>query len=209
MKIKLAPLFAITSLALFATPVLAESLVEGSAEDGKAKSQTCTACHGQEGNSATALWPNLAGQGAPYTYDQLKYFKDGTRQNALMSSQVIMLSEQDMADLAVYYESLPVAAQAVKNPETVARGEALYRGGDSEAGVAACIACHGPTGNGNPAAKYPLLRGQHADYTAKQLRDYKSGERVTGGKTQIMQNIAQRLSEEDILALSSYVQGLK
>lgn len=209
MKIKLAPLFAIASVALFATQVQAESLVDGSAEYGKAKSLTCTACHGQEGNSANALWPNLAGQGAPYTYAQLQYFKNGTRQNALMSSQAMMLSDEDMADLAVYYESLPVAAQAVKDPATVNRGEALYRGGDSEAGVAACIACHGPRGNGNPAAMYPLVRGQHADYTAKQLRDYKSGERVTGGKTQIMQNIAQRLSEEDILALSSYIQGLR
>lgn len=209
MKIKLAPLFAITSLVLLATQAQASSLVDGSAEDGKAKSLTCTACHGAEGNSANSLWPNLADQGAPYTYDQLQYFKDGTRQNALMSSQAMMLSDEDMADLAVYYESLPVAAQPVKDPSTVSRGEALYRGGDSEAGIAACIACHGPRGNGNPAAKYPLLRGQHADYTAKQLRDYKSGERVTGGKTQIMQSIAQRLSEEDILALSSYVQGLK
>ena len=209
MKIKLAPFFAIASLALLSTSAQAESLVDGSAEDGKAKSLTCTACHGPEGNSANALWPNIAGQSAPYTYAQLQYFKDGTRQNALMSSQAMMLSDQDMRDLAVYYETLPVAAQAVKHPSTVSRGEALYRGGDSESGVAACIACHGPTGNGNPAAKYPLLRGQHADYTAKQLRDYKSGERVTGGKTQIMQNIAQRLSEEDILALSSYIQGLR
>jgi len=91
----------------------------------------------------------------------------------------------------------------------VNRGEALYRGGDSESGVAACIACHGPTGSGNPAAKYPSLRGQHSDYTAKQLRDYKSGERVTDGNTRVMRDIAARLSDEDIAALSSYVQGLR
>ena len=209
MKIKLAPLFAIASLALLANQVQAESLVEGSAENGKAKSLTCTACHGPEGNSSNALWPNIAGQNAPYLLSQLKAFKDGTRQNALMSSQAMMLSDEDMADLSVYYESLPAAAQSVKDPASVSRGEALYRGGDSEAGVAACIACHGPTGDGNPAARYPALRGQHADYTAKQLRDYKSGERVTDGKTRIMRDIAERLSEEDIAALSSYVQGLR
>ncbi len=209
MKIKLAPLFAMTSLALFATQVQANSLVDGSADGGKAKSLTCTACHGPKGNSSNALWPNIAGQNAPYTLGQLKAFKDGKRQNALMSSQAMMLSDEDMADLAVYYEGLPGAAQSVKDPGSVRRGEALYRGGDSESGVAACIACHGPTGNGNPAAKYPALRGQHADYTAKQLRDYKSGERVTDGKTRVMRDIAERLSEEDIAALSSYVQGLR
>ncbi len=209
MKIKLAPLFAMTSLALLATQAQAGSLVDGSADDGKAKSVTCTACHGPEGNSSNALWPNIAGQNAPYTLAQLKAFKEGKRQNALMSSQAMMLSDDDMADLAVYYEGLTGAAQAVKDPSTVNRGEALYRGGDSESGVAACIACHGPTGSGNPAAKYPSLRGQHSDYTAKQLRDYKSGERVTDGKTRVMRDIAARLSETDIAALSSYVQGLR
>ncbi|MDJ0710220.1 MAG: c-type cytochrome [Woeseiaceae bacterium] len=209
MKIKLAPLFAMTSLALFATQVQAGSLVEGSAEDGKAKALTCTACHGPEGNSSSALWPNIAGQNAPYLLAQLKAFKDGTRQDPLMSSQAMLLSDQDMADLAVYFESLPTAAQAVKDASSVDRGEALYRGGNGDNGVAACIACHGPTGNGNPAAKYPALRGQHADYTAKQLRDYASGTRETDGKTRIMRELAARLSEEDIAALSSYMQGLR
>ncbi len=209
MKIKLAPLFAMTSLALFATQVQATSLVDGSADDGKSKSLTCTACHGPEGNSSNALWPNIAGQNAPYIHAQLQAFKAGDRQDPLMSSQAMMLSDEDMADLAVYYESLTKAAQSVKDPATVSRGEALYRGGDSESGVAACIACHGPTGSGNPAAKYPSLRGQHADYTAKQLRDYKSGQRATDGKTRVMRDIAERLSEDDIAALSSYVQGLR
>ena len=209
MKIKLAPLFAMASIALFATQARAESLVEGSAENGEARSLPCTACHGPAGNSSNALWPNIAGQNAPYILSQLKAFKDGSRQDPLMSGQAMMLSDEDMADLAVYYESQHAAAQSVKDPASVNRGEALYRGGDSDAGVAACIACHGPTGNGNPAAKYPALRGQHADYTAKQLRDYKSGTRVSDGTTRVMRDIAERLSEDDIAALSSYVQGLR
>ena len=209
MKIKLAPLFAMASIALFATQVRADSLVEGSAENGEARSLPCTACHGPAGNSSNALWPNIAGQNAPYILSQLKAFKDGSRQDPLMSGQAMMLSDEDMADLAVYYESQHAAAQSVKDPASVNRGEALYRGGDSDAGVAACIACHGPTGNGNPAAKYPALRGQHADYTAKQLRDYKSGTRVSDGTTRVMRDIAERLSEDDIAALSSYVQGLR
>jgi len=209
MNIKLASIFAMAGLALIATQVQADSLVDGSADAGKAKALTCTACHGPEGNSISAMWPNIAGQNAPYLFAQLTAFKDGSRVDPLMSSQAMLLSEQDMADLAVYFESLPGAAQSVKDASTVDRGEALYRGGDAEAGVAACLACHGPTGRGNPAAKYPALQGQHADYTAKQLNDYAAGTRETDGKTRIMRDIAERLSKEDIAALSSYVQGLR
>jgi cytochrome c553 len=209
MKNKLASLIAITGLALAATQVQADSLVDGSIDDGKAKSLTCAACHGPEGNSVSPMWPNIAGQNAPYLLAQLKAFKEGSRTDPLMSAQAMLLSDQDMADLAVYFESLPAAAQSVKDASTVNRGEALYRGGNTENGVSACLACHGPTGRGNPAAKYPALQGQHADYTAKQLTDYASGARVSDGKTRIMRDIAERLSKEDIAALSSYVQGLK
>jgi cytochrome c553 len=209
MKIKLAPLFAMTALAFVASQVQADSLIDGSADDGKAKALTCTACHGPEGNSVSAMWPNIAGQNAPYLLAQLAAFKDGSRVDPLMSSQAMLVSEEDMADLAVYFESLPTAAQSVKTAATVARGEALYRGGNADAGIPACLGCHGPSGRGNPAALYPALRGQHADYTAKQLNDYASGTRKTDGKTRIMRDIAGRLSKEDIEALSSYVQGLR
>ena len=126
-----------------------------------------------------------------------------------MTSQAMMLSDEDMANLAVYYESLPGPVQAVADPDLVSKGEVLYRGGNVENQVAACIACHGPTGNGNPAAGYPALKGQHAEYTAKQLRDYASGARTSDGKTRIMREIAGKLSEDEIVALASYVQGLK
>jgi len=208
MNIKLAPLFAMAGLALFAGAAAAESLVQGSAEDGQAKALTCTACHGSEGISANPAWPNLAGQNAPYILHQLQSFKSGARVDPLMSSQAMLLSEDDMTDLAVYFESRPAAAQAVANPALVARGEALYRGGNSDNGTPACLACHGPTGAGNPAALYPAIAGQHATYTAKQLNDYASGVRQTDGKTRVMRDIAGRLSKEDIDALSSYVQGL-
>jgi len=155
------------------------------------------------------LWPNIAGQNASYLQAQLMSFKDGSRMDPLMSSQAMMLSEEDIADLAVYFESLPAAAQSVADASTVDRGEALYRGGNTDTGVAACLACHGPTGRGNPAAKYPALQGQHSAYTAKQLNDYAAGTRETDGKTSIMRDIAARLSKEDIAALSSYVQGLR
>ena len=126
-----------------------------------------------------------------------------------MSSQAMLLSDEDMANLAVYFESLPGAAQAVADETTLEHGESLYRGGNLEDKTSACLACHGPTGRGNPAAKYPALRGQHATYTAKQLNDYANAVRTSDGKTRIMQDIATRLSKADIAALSSYVQGLK
>ena len=207
MKIKLVSLFSLAALA--ALPVQANSLVDGSAEDGKAKALTCTACHGPEGNSSSALWPNIAGQNASYTRAQLMAFKDGSRVDPLMSSQAMLLSDRDMADLAVYFESLPGAAQAFADASLVARGEALYRGGNKETGAAACMACHGPTGRGNPAALYPALQGQHAAYTAKQLNAYADGTRETDGKTRIMRDIAARLDKDDIEALASYVQGLR
>jgi cytochrome c553 len=195
--------------ALQAVEAQAESLIEGSVEAGKARSITCTACHGAEGNSVNPLWPNIAGQNATYIVAQLLAFKSGDRQDPLMAPQAMMLSDDDVANLAVYYESLPAAAQAVSDASSVDKGEAIYRGGDSENGVAACLACHGPTGRGNPAANYPAIQGQHAAYTEKQLRDYASGSRTTDGTTRIMRDIAERLDADDVKAVASYIQGLR
>lgn len=199
----------LAAIVLLAPLVRAESLVTGDADAGKAKSVTCSACHGASGNSMSPLWPNIAGLSAKYTVAQLRAFKDGKRADPLMTSQALLLSDEDMLDLAVYFESLPAAAQAVADPALISRAEALYRGGNTDAGIPACIACHGPTGRGNPAAAYPALNGQHAAYTSKQLNDYASGARETDGPTRIMRQIAERLSAEDIKALASYVQGLK
>ncbi|MDX1508334.1 MAG: c-type cytochrome [Woeseiaceae bacterium] len=217
MKIRIVPSLVAAALALAVAPATAQSLIDGDAEAGKAKSVTCTACHGPQGNSSTPQWPNLAGQNARYLAEQLKAFKDpnpnddepAKRYDPLMTGQAMLLSNQDIYDLAVYFESLPGAAQAVANPATVARAEAIYRGGLESEGVPACLACHGPTGRGNPAAGYPALNGQHAAYTAKQLRDYASGARRSDDPTNMMSTTAERLSEADIKALASYVQGLK
>ena len=197
--------------ALPLTAALADSLVTGSAEAGKSKAAVCTACHGAEGNSINPLWPNIAGQSAPYIVAQLNAFREGTRSDPLMSPQAMMLNDEDVSDLAVYFESLAAPAMAVADadPMKINKAEALYRGGDSDSGVAACLACHGPTGRGNPAAEYPALQGQHATYTAKQLRDFSSGTRKSDGQTRIMRDIAARLDEDDITALASYIQGLR
>lgn len=209
MKNKLVSILALSGLMIAVPAAQAESLVEGSIEAGKAKSLTCNACHGAEGNSANAVWPNIAGQNAPYIQAQLKAFKSGIRKDALMSSQAMLLSDEDMADLAVYFESLPGAVQSVADEKSLVRGEALYRGGSKEKGVAACLACHGPTGRGNPAAGYPVLKGQHAAYTVLQLQAYTDNTRIGAGKVQIMHDIASRMDQEDMDAVASYVQGLK
>jgi cytochrome c553 len=209
MNLRFTSILALAAMALTANDARTESLVDGSAAAGKTKAITCTACHGAEGNSVNPLWPNIAGQHAGYVAAQLYAFKSGARKDPLMAPQAMLLSDEDIANLAVYFESLPAAAMAVADPGSIDKGEALYRGGDSDKGIAACMACHGPTGRGNPAANYPALQGQHAVYTEKQLRDYASGSRVSDGKTRVMRDIAARLGEDDIKALASYVQGLR
>ena len=209
MKTTLATLVALAALSFLALPAAdAQSLVDGDAEAGQSRAITCAACHGPEGNSANPLWPNLAGQHARYTVSQLKAFKEGQRVNALMSSQAMLLSDADMANLAVYYESLTPAVQTAADASLVNRGEALYRGGSKDNGVAACMSCHGPSGKGNPATQYPALGGQHAAYTEKTLKDYASGERKSVAGNNAMNEIAQKLSDEDIKALAAYLQGL-
>ncbi len=206
MKMKFA-VFAALSL-LLTSVAGAQSLVEGSYDAGEAKSIVCAACHGPNGNSVNPAWPSIAGQHASYIVQQLQEFKNGGRIDVLMTGQAMMLSDEDMANLAVYYEAQAAAAKSVLNPKTLNQGQALYRGGNKDNGTSACIACHGPNGNGNPAAMYPAISGQYARYTAKQLRDYASGTRKTDAPTKIMREIAVRLSDEEIQAVASFVQGL-
>ena len=206
MKFKLA-VFAALSLSI-TTLVSADGLVDGSIEAGEAKAIVCGACHGPEGNSVNPAWPSIAGQHAPYIVNQLQAFKGGSRSDILMTSQAMMLSDEDIQNLAVYYEAQVPAAKSVADPQLLGKGEALYRGGNKKNGAAACLACHGPHGNGNPAAKYPMISGQYAQYTAQQLRNYASGTRKSDAPTRIMRDIAARLSEDEIVALASYLQGL-
>jgi len=187
----------------------ADGLVDGSYEDGATKAVRCGACHGPDGNSVNPQWPSIAGQHAPYIVRQLKAFQNGERTNILMSSQAMTLTEQDMKDVAVFFDAQPAAAKSVADPSLVEKGEALYRGGVKESGAAACLSCHGPTGRGNPSAAYPLLRGQYATYVAATLREYARDDRKSDGPTKIMRDIAKRLSEDDIVAVAAYVQGLR
>ena len=186
----------------------------GDAEAGKNKSAPCAACHGADGNSTNPEWPKLAGQGAPYTYAQLRLFKEGGRTNALMSPQAVALSEQDMHDLAAYYAS-QTGTPGAADPELAKEGEAIYRGGIIEKGIAACTGCHSPTGAGNPAAKFPKLSGQHALYTENKLKAYRSEDlhghqegQFETPNARIMVKVAERLTDQEIQAVASYIAGL-
>lgn len=198
------------ALLLLAVPILASlgavAQEEGSIEAGKTKSAVCAACHGPDGNSVNPEWPSLAGQHARYIVKQIEAFKSGTRANPLMSPIAAGLSPQDTLDLAAYYSSLPTKV-GTADPALVRAGQRLYRGGDRAESLSACIACHGPDGRGNQPGGIPSLSGQHATYTAAQLKAYAAGERRSD-PNQIMRNIAALMSPDDIAAVSSYVEGL-
>lgn len=191
----------------------------GSPEAGATKAATCTACHGPNGNSVTPLYPTLAGQNAAYLAGQLKDFKANSRINSagVMMGMAQTLDEQGMEDVAAYFSTqTPAGLEA--DPSYWRAGQQLYRGGNSARGIPACMACHGPSGRGNPAAGYPALRAQHAEYAVKQLGDYAAGKRYSnndkgdssgGPNSVIMSTIAQRLSQEDMRNLASYAQGLR
>ncbi|HKK04407.1 MAG TPA: c-type cytochrome [Gammaproteobacteria bacterium] len=173
---------------------------------GKAKSATCAACHGADGNSVNPQWPKLAGQHASYIEKELHDFKSGARTNPTMSPMAKPLSDDDINNLAAYFSQQTMSIGKA-DKSLVAKGEKIYRGGNSATGVAACMACHGPDGAGNPAAKFPRLGGQHAPYVVAQLEAFKSGARSNdAGK--MMRNIASKMTDDEIKAVASYIEGL-
>lgn len=179
----------------------------GDAAAGQAKIAVCGACHGPDGNSMAPNFPKLAGQGDRYLLKQLHEIKDGKRQVLEMTGMLAALNDQDLADIAAYYSSQKATVGAA-DPALVARGEALFRGGDLQKGMPACTGCHSPDGQGNPPAGFPHLGGQHASYIEKQLTDFREGDRTNDGDSMIMRAIAAKLSNKDIKALASYIQGL-
>lgn len=182
----------------------------GSVEAGKIKSNVCTPCHNADGNSAVPAWPKIAGQSEKYLVEQLKEYRKGTggtRHNPVMYGIVQALTDQDIADLAAYFESQKPSPGAAKEAG-LSLGEKIYRGGNLKTGVPGCgPSCHGARGEGNIAAGFPALSGQHADYVIEQLKAFKSGARANGPNG-IMRDIAKRMTEEEIQAVGNYVSGL-
>ena len=194
----------ISALVLVLLP--AALFAAGNIEAGRQKAAVCVVCHGPDGNSANPSWPNLAGQHAEYIIKQLQDYRDGRRKNDQMAPLAMALSDQDITDIAAYYAAQKPGIGQTR-PENLEFGAHLYRAGDVTKGLAACMACHGPTGIGNPAANYPRINAQHAAYTELQLKAFKAEERAND-RNGIMRDIAGRMSNDAIEAVADYLQGL-
>jgi cytochrome c553 len=178
----------------------------GDVAAGQAKAAVCAACHGADGNSTNPDWPKLAGQNAKYLEKQLKDFKAGRRANPMMAGMAAPLSESDMADMAAFYAS-KTRSGGFASEQRVALGEKIYRGGNAKSGVPACMACHGPTGAGDPLGGIPALSGQHAKYLAIQLYAFREGERGNDPRA-MMRDVARWMTKQEIEAVSEYILGL-
>ncbi|MBM4207660.1 MAG: cytochrome c4 [Gammaproteobacteria bacterium] len=201
---------------------------EGDSAAGKDKSAACVSCHGEDGNSVMPTFPKLAQQHPTYIVKQLRAFKDGSRSDPVMSGMAMTINAADMPDIAAYYAAQPISANtepslppaddaedgATAPTETKTMlellkiGSNLYRNGDLKLEISACIACHGPSGEGNKPAAFPLLQSQHADYLIKTLNDFKSGAR-SKNPDNMMVMIAKKMTDEEIKAVSYYISTLK
>lgn len=193
------------SVSAFAAP---EELLAGDPERGEALTTTCAACHGPDGNSPSDQFPSIAGQHEKYTLKQLWDVREGRRQILVMTGLLDGYTDQQMADIAAYY-AVQTPQQGAADPEKVALGERIYRAGIPEKGIAACAACHGPTGKGHNFAKFPMIAGQWPAYTVLQMKNWRSGERNNDGESRMMRAVAENLSDPEIEALASYLYGLR
>jgi cytochrome c553 len=180
----------------------------GDVAAGQTKAATlCLACHSLDGNSVNPEWPSIAGQHADYIIKQVKAFRAGERTNVLMSPIALTLTDKEIEDTAAYY-----ATQKIKGLEgakdKIELGQKLYRGGVADSQLPACLACHGPNGRGNPAASYPSIRSQHATTIVAQLQAYRKGERKTD-QNEMMRMVAAKMTDEQIVAVAQYIQGLR
>lgn len=165
----------------------------------------CAACHAADGNSTIVANPKLAGQHAGYINKQLTEFKSGKRANAVMSGFAGALSPADMTNISAWLASQKAKPSFAKDKDLVLLGEKIYRGGIADRQIAACASCHGPNGAGIPQI-YPRLSGQHAEYTATQLNSFREGVRKNSAQ---MTQVAAKLNNREIQAVSDYIAGLR
>ena len=165
----------------------------------------CAACHAADGNSTIAANPKLAQQHPEYLVKQLQEFKSGKRNNAIMKGFAMALTDDDMKNISYWVASKAAKPGFAKDKDLVALGERIYRGGIADRNIAACAGCHSPNGAGIPA-QYPRLSGQHADYTAAQLVMFRDGSR---GNSAQMTQVAAKLNDKEIKAVSDYIAGLR
>jgi cytochrome c553 len=199
--------------ALAATSAFANAPAAAPASKGDPKAaetivnQVCAGCHAADGNSMVAANPSLAGLNSEYINKQLTDFKSGARKNAIMSGMVASLSPQDMLNLAAYFSAQQPKPGTSKDQQLALIGQKIYRGGVLGAGVPACASCHGPQGKGIPV-QFPRLAGQHSEYIYTQLNAFRVGERANDG-AKMMRTIAAKMTDADMKAVASYIQGLR
>lgn len=214
----------VLSISLALTSATSILHAEGNINAGKQKAASCTSCHGDDGNSMVATFPKLAQQHSSYLAQQLLAFKDGRRSDPMMTPMALTLSDEDIADISSYYAAQKISENALPTLESddedekpagnkdiqelIAQGSNLYRNGNLASEVSACIACHGPFGEGNKPASFPALKSQHADYLIKTLTDFKSGSRSNNPEN-IMHMIAKKMTDEEIKAVSYRVSMMK
>ncbi len=167
----------------------------------------CAACHGVDGNSPVSMYPKLAAQHPEYLQKQLANFKSGERKNAVMSGMAAMLTDEDMVAISAYFSSQQIRAGAARSNGKASLGEKIYKGGIAANGVPACASCHGANGAGIPS-QFPRLGAQHAEYTVTQLKAFRAGERANDN-AKVMRSIAMKLSDDEMLAVADYIQGLR
>ena len=196
---------AVSLLLLVSLPLFAK----GDPAAGQAKSAICAACHGMDGNSTVPTWPKLAGQHEKYLVRQVALIKAGDRMVPEMAGIVPGLSDQDIEDISAFFAS-QTNNGGVADESKIALGERIYRAGNAASGVPACMACHGPAGEGNPLAGYPALAGQHSVYTSQALTRFRAGENwgEKDAPSKVMNGSAAELTDEEIEAVASYIQGL-
>ena len=180
----------------------------GDPQAGEQNAAVCAGCHGQGGQKLVmAVYPKLSGLGEKYLYNQLMAIKSGDRVITQMAGLLDNRSEQELQDLAAYFDNQEMIVNQA-DPDLVDAGRSLYRGGNMATGVPACAGCHSPRGNGNEPGGFPALGGQNAEYLAKQLKAYREGTRNTGANAAIMMDVAAKLTDAEINAVSSYISGL-
>jgi len=165
----------------------------------------CVTCHGPDGKGNSAAgFPDIAGLNAGYFGKQLHDYANGARKNPIMQPIASALSESDIQAVAAYYQSLasPVSAVLNQAPDPENQGEWLAMRGDWDSEIPACNQCHGPNGMG-VGNSFPALSGQHASYLKAQLIAWRNGSR-DNDPNQLMKGIAERLSEQQISAITEY-----
>ncbi len=213
---------AASSLHAEGQPLALNQQIVGNINTGMQKASSCASCHGDNGNSMVATFPKLAQQHSSYLARQLREFKSGQRSDPMMSAMALSLTDEDIADISAFYEAqkisenaLPVLAEdedtkpaSADIQSIIVRGSDLYRNGNLTSGVSACIACHGPFGEGNKPAAFPALKSQHADYLIKTLTDFKTGARSNNPEN-MMHMIAKKMTDEEIKAVAYRISMMK